>query len=877
MHIKALTLEEAQLLLNLNQKLASSESIDILLEILINEIKSIAIPDNAYFSIYNYETNSLNHYSSDNGVLLKDIIKLREITFPIENSLYELSFNQDLPLILDNSTINNIIESYWELKIWNLIGIKEIVCIQLKWNNNKIGILTFGSKTTNSLSKVKLEFYKNIGNILAVTISNILSILEVIESEKEKAFLLEISEDIANIRTREELYELIFLKFQPIYGFNEYVSLTIYNEKNQTLKFFSKSKYEDAIFKIENPFKITGLFTKLLETKDVFILDERWETIPKSNEFDEMTAQIWNELDFKYSLSTALRNSDRLIGTFHVHFYENKIFTYTELRIFKAISDHLAIALSNIVANEELEANEKEKSLLLSLSEKLVKVRDYSDLYLFIKSNLAPFLGNSSLFDLSIINSDNVTYKTIFNTNFDNIYINNERQIAGNELIEENNIFKFILLSQKPLFFNIDDLKNKYLDEKKLNKIFDSGVKNFLGCRLEVGDKVIGILELYLKESALNDDLINLFQSISEQLAIAISNIIANLEIKNHLEEIKKLNQLLLEQNSYLIEEVDYNYNFEDLIGESEAARKVYKQIHQVAKKTTSVLIMGETGTGKELVARAIHNQSDRKAKPLVKINCASIPSQLIESELFGHEKGSFTGAFDKRIGKFEIANGSTILLDEIGELSFEIQAKLLRVLQERELERLGSNKTISIDVRIIASTNRNLEEDVKNGKFRSDLFYRLNVFPINLPPLKERKEDIPRLTLHFINKNNIKLGKKIIGVSPIVTKEMMGYEWPGNIRELEHTIERAVILSKTSIINEIGLNKQSVKNTKIAENGFIIKPLFEHEKDYILYVLKACNGKVKGAKGAAAVLGLPPTTLASKMQKLGIKKEHIA
>ena len=313
----------------------------------------------------------------------------------------------------------------------------------------------------------------------------------------------------------------------------------------------------------------------------------------------------------------------------------------------------------------------------------------------------------------------------------------------------------------------------------------------------------------------------------------------------------------------------------ENITGKSPLLLNVLDHISQVAPTDTSVLILGESGTGKERIADCIHNLSARKNKPFVKVNCATLPANLIESELFGHEKGSFTGAIDKRIGKFEKADKGTIFLDEVGEMPVELQVKLLRVLQEREIEPIGSKAPVKIDVRIIAATNRNLEKEVAEGRFRLDLYYRLNVFPVTLPALRERKEDIPALAYHFINHYNHKAGKKVSGLSNTALKNMLSYNWPGNIRELEHLIERNVLLAKGAKIEEILLpiiQRNISPDVEMAR----IKTIHENERDYIISVLKKCNGRIWGAGAAAEVLNIPPSTLKSKMKKLGIKKEYI-
>jgi transcriptional regulator with GAF, ATPase, and Fis domain len=314
---------------------------------------------------------------------------------------------------------------------------------------------------------------------------------------------------------------------------------------------------------------------------------------------------------------------------------------------------------------------------------------------------------------------------------------------------------------------------------------------------------------------------------------------------------------------------------FEGIIGSSHLLLKVFDHITQVAPFDTAVLLLGESGTGKERIADCIHQRSPRKNKALVKVNCAALPATLIESELFGHEKGSFTGATEKRTGRFEQANGGTIFLDEIGELPVDLQVKLLRVLQEKEIQPVGGALPVKIDVRVIAATNRNLEKEVGEGRFRLDLYYRLNVFPIELPALRERTEDIPFLANHFIAQYNRKAGKKITGLSDNVIKKMMAYHWPGNIRELENLVERGVLLAKGTVIDDINLavEKKTVNNDF---PGSQVKSINENERDYIISILRKCNGKVWGAGGAAELLNIPPTTLKSKMKKLGIEKEGI-
>jgi DNA-binding NtrC family response regulator len=316
-------------------------------------------------------------------------------------------------------------------------------------------------------------------------------------------------------------------------------------------------------------------------------------------------------------------------------------------------------------------------------------------------------------------------------------------------------------------------------------------------------------------------------------------------------------------------------HGFEGIIGNSHLLLTALDHLTLVAPMDTSVLILGESGTGKERFAKSIHAMSARKNKPMVTVNCAALPPHLIESELFGHEKGAFTGAVDRRIGKFEQANGGTIFLDEIGELPLESQAKLLRVLQEKEIERLGGRETLKVDVRIIAATNCNLEKEVSAGKFRLDLYYRLNIFPILLPSLRERKEDLPELAAFFVKRYGEKAGKPGISLSAQALDELAAYHWPGNVRELEHLIERSVLLNRGLLIDHIVMPNK-ITDTEVPVESTRIKSIDDNERDYILSVLKKCNGRISGPGGAAELLEVPSTTLNSKMKRLGITRKHV-
>ena len=339
--------------------------------------------------------------------------------------------------------------------------------------------------------------------------------------------------------------------------------------------------------------------------------------------------------------------------------------------------------------------------------------------------------------------------------------------------------------------------------------------------------------------------------------------------LREALEEVQRLKDRLQAENAYLQQEIKLTHNFEEIVTRNKEYKEVLASIEQVAATSATVLILGESGTGKELLARAVHSISPRSHHPIVKVNCAAIPATLIESELFGHEKCAFTGAITQKIGRFELADGGTIFLDEIGELPLELQPKLLRVLQEGEFERLGNSQTIKVDVRVIAATNKELQAAVTNKEFREDLFYRLNVFPITSIPLRKRKDDIPPLAQHFYHKYAAQFGKETGAIPKRVMDSLMDYQWPGNIRELENIIERAVIISKGKRLN---LGDFSPQRMGIPQKDEITS-LQENQRSHILRALESTNWRISGDRGAAKLLGIKRTTLNARMKKLKIQR----
>lgn len=418
---------------------------------------------------------------------------------------------------------------------------------------------------------------------------------------------------------------------------------------------------------------------------------------------------------------------------------------------------------------------------------------------------------------------------------------------------------------------DVDELPDNYWREKKYCQEM-GGIKSFLFTPLSVGGTVVGLASFasYRVKRAWPDLLVQRLRLLGDVFGNALERKRADQKIQKALAEIEELSQRLEKENLYLRDQIKVEQMHEEIIGQSTAIRKVLLQVEQVAGTDSTVLVLGETGTGKELIARAIHRLSSRKDHAMIKLNCAALPPTLIEAELFGREKGAYTGALTTQIGRFEAANGSTIFLDEIGELPLELQSKLLRVLQEGQLERLGSSTPISVNVRVIAATNRDLAKAVLEGRFREDLYYRLNVFPISVPPLRERVDDIPLLVRAMVKEFGKIFGKSIERMPTKNMDALMDYRWPGNVRELRNVVERAMILSSdNSLVVELPESSASAVPR--------ITTLEEMEKAHILAVLERTGWRIRGKGGAAEILGLIPTTLDSRMKKLGIKRKPVS
>ncbi|HWB94747.1 MAG TPA: sigma 54-interacting transcriptional regulator [Puia sp.] len=681
--------------------------------------------------------------------------------------------------------------------------------------------------------------------------------------EQERRMLLDLGNDITGVRDKNDLLILFSNRIKRFFYFTHTI-VTLIDYKDETYTPF-------LLDPRHSPIRGHDLYASLLNTR--FSLNEPFiQAVLNADEpisfmlediMDKPLSPSFLRVNYEEGvreiLMTRLIREGKPMGFIHIYTDRPGRFTREFRSVINGIAPQLSSAVSNIIKNQEILDKEKETSFLLDFSSDLAKVRTRAELQEAIFRVIEKTM-HTQLAMIRVIDEDGFHLNTFM---FDRSLFKNAdpaffEKMSSHRITVEEPYTSRVLASREGLVFNIEEEIRDGNDYARLWKT--TGLKNMYALPLRAGDKNIGTI--WLLANRLSPLLL---KGICSQISIAIANIQAN-------EKLLAYKKQLENENDYLKEQISKIYNFSEIIGNGPAMQEVYRLISVVAGTNSTVLILGESGTGKELIARAIHNASSRSNKLMVKVNCAALPANLIESELFGHERGAFTGATDRRIGKFELAGHSTLFLDEIGEMPLEAQAKLLRVIQERELERLGGSQVIKVDVRLVAATNRDLEAAVRTGQFREDLYYRLNVFPICLPPLRDRPQDIEPLAHFFVAMYSRNTGKKIKKISPGVLQQLRSYTWPGNVRELQHLIERSVLLTSGDTLRDVYIPKGNAAEKQGAA-ALANRSLEEVERSYIIEVLQRCGGKISGAGGAAEILQMPGNTLHSKMKKLGITK----
>ncbi len=543
-------------------------------------------------------------------------------------------------------------------------------------------------------------------------------------------------------------------------------------------------------------------------------------------------------------------------------------FDNAELEFLQRVAEQVAVAVENALhqdrarAYQESVAQERDRyRLLLEINNAIVSALDLRDIFVTLSNSHRKFHPRHDYASFSL-HDPKTSLLRIFAIDFP----------GGKGLLRMDSSYSIEGSPAGWVFSNREALRMSPIDTERFpapitRLLVEEGIQDCCWIPVISHNRTLGVFSVgSLKPGAFGEEDMDYLRQVANQIAIGIENALA-------FQEIAELKDKLAEEKLYLEDEIRTELHFDEIVGESAALRRVLEQVEIVAESDSTVLVLGETGTGKELIARAIHKRSRRRERTFVKLNCAAIPTGLLESELFGHEKGAFTGAIERKIGRLELANQGTLFLDEVGDIPLELQPKLLRALQEREFERLGSARTIKVDVRLVAATNRDLLKMVADQTFRRDLYYRLNVFPILVPPLRERSDDIPLLVRYFTQKHAQRMDKRIENIPTSSMQALARWHWPGNVRELENFIERAVILTRGPVLNV------PVAELKDASEATNLPPLNmeDAERAHILRVLRESGGVVGGPDGAAMRLGMKRTTLISRMKKLGISVKSLA
>jgi formate hydrogenlyase transcriptional activator len=869
---------EKEILLSLNNDIATVRNKKEILEKIQPKIKLLFNTDDIFICRLDRINETIAPFMRTAAVMRQNHPAYHRVLnghFSIHDPFFTSILNERKPIIFSINEICNWPSPPEYILTSKAAGIAESLSMALFNGAEPTGIITLWAEKNGTFTARHKQLIQKVADLVSVVLANIAGNETIQQWEDENKILLLISNEIASIRSKEDLATILSATLKKYISFND-SAISIYNKERNIYTVYSY--YADP--KRRNH----SLFETALQAEYTVAGNELGNPhIPVVIPIDEIAGSGKKQLMFiqqagiKEIAVIKLIDGDNLIGLFALFSEKRNAFTPSSLYLIQRISYQVSIAVAKLLVLEDLRNREKEKEILLTISKELTSVKQRKDVLSILKNQ---FERLSFYNDIVIARVDDN------NETFSGFVVNEEDQRIEDPDYPEmrdahhpfpDGVFEVALRAEKPVVFNVEELAKKPTTLPYIKFIYENGTVEMIGISLRDGYKEIGVLFLFSpKRIPFSELQFNLAQGIGNQLGTVVANILANEKITRQLEEIRLYKEQLEEEKQYLQEEVSSGYRYNEIIGNSPEIQKTFHLLSQVAFANSTVLILGETGTGKELVARAIHNASSRKDKLMVKVNCATLPANLIESELFGHEKGSFTGATEKRIGKFELANNGTLFLDEIGEMPSDLQVKLLRAIQEKEIERIGGKNPIKINVRIIAATNRNLQKEVEEERFRNDLYYRLNVFPITLPALRERKEDIPLLVSHFIDRYAKNTGKNVLNISAKAMKELLAYDWPGNVRELEHLIERSVLMTTGSVIKEIHLpsNKKMVMEKVLEEE--ILKTHEENEREHIIRVLNKTNGKIYGPGGAAAILNLRVSTLNSKISKLGIKKNKL-
>ncbi|QCW99448.1 GAF domain-containing protein [Aggregatimonas sangjinii] len=792
------------------------------------------------------------------------------------------------PVLFDFKLLVRDFPDYYQFTLVDMpnSGYRDCLAANLKIGDSVFGMFCINALQKDFFKKEQFSLFQNVTEQLSVAISNILANQQTEEEKKYSENLLEITEALAATTNAVELYNAIDTVVKKIIPFDQVGVLILDKSESYHYELINEkfvNQVEDqnrkgATVEKQTLYKHQGSSVEWLANNGPVItsMDFLVENTEHPRHIDMVNAGV------KELLGGPLVNQGKKIGMMAFKLKKEGVFNEQHIKHYKSVSEQVSICVANILSKKEILWKSAIQDLELKISNILTTEQKSNDKWDDI------FQEYKALIPFTFATVIKVTKDRLNDFTYEWITPVEKRQLSLKNIEEITKLSTTEITKAQKGLIQLSKKENEVIQLKDIPKATKGymdalGLQSVLPHRLHLKKKHTEVYFFMFSKDKNHYSIrhCNILEGVRNTLRISLENLFSSFSIKEMSE------QLQLEK-TYLESVVKETYNFEHMIGESKAMRDVFAQVSEVAAVDATALILGETGTGKELIARAIHENSTRKDRVLVKVNCAAIPSQIVESELFGHQRGAFTGAVKDRIGKFELANKGTIFLDEIGEMPLELQTKLLRVIQEREVERLGSNVTIPLDIRIIAATNRNLNEEITTGIFRSDLFYRLNGYPIQVPPLRARGEDVLLLADFFARQFSEQYGLPFKGFTANTLKRFQAYDWPGNVRELQNNIEQAIISQKGKIIEihpgnsnvadfewmaSEGTNTRALKLTDDFDMDAIKREKDLLERNYLLEVLEKKKWKVSGKNGAARQLGVAPSTLESRMRKLGISR----
>ena len=853
-------------LLNVSEAIAAHRDLQSLFRDLAQRLPAVAPFDFIGLVLHDPEHNLMKVHVLETAAAWPHRTGLDGLKLPIEESATGWVWANQQPLIIPSLAGETRFSK--GMTALRGIGVQSVCLLPLTTAMRRLGAMGFGSLERHAFGDKDLALLDQVAKQVAVAVDNVLNFSSATVSQRALVrerdrlnLLLEINHAVNATLDLKQLLSAIATSLRRVMP-HERTALLLYEPDQEQFRLHALN------FDLTKGFLSEGELTPVDGSPAGIALRSRKPFYYAKADLQGFRSDVADRLlaeGIQSAYCFPLLSHDHVLGVLTISSLTEKTFESEDITLLGEAAKQIAIAVENALnygyvlkARQELARERDRLQLLLETNNAVASHLEVRDLFASITASIRRVL-KADVISLTILDPE-LNQLKLYALDFP----------GQKGFLEEGTTCTLCgcpastaITQREPVVLSRQELDQSESTVSK--RLVAEGVKSACCVPLLLRDRTLGALNVgSLQEGAFTQADAEMLSEVAKQIALAVANSLA-------YQEIAALKDKLAKEKVYLEEEIQTGYNFEEIVGESQALKRVLNQVRTVAATDSTVLILGETGSGKELVARALHNLSNRRERTFVKLNCAAIPTGLLESELFGHEKGAFTGAIATKIGRFELADRGTLFLDEVGEIPLELQVKLLRVLQEQEFERLGSTRTIRVNVRVISATNRDLEQLVETREFRSDLYYRLNVFPVTVPPLRERAEDIPALVRHFAQKFSLRMKKRIETIPAEAMKALQQYSWPGNVRELENFIERAVILTQGP---DLSVPVAELKRTQNHTTQSAATTLEQAEREHILKALGDTGWVIGGSSGAAARLGMKRTTLQSKMQKLGISRQ---